>query len=131
MKKVLVFGIFDGSHSDHDAMLKEAKRYGDYLVTVIAQGHIVEHLEGFQPNMDLQAQFNHLSTKDEVDEVIIGDKEKEIWQILNEQKPDVVAFASDQKFLKEKIEKDFTKLEHKPELKNLEAYESNSRHAIE
>lgn len=116
MKKVMIFGIFDGIHEGHGAMIKEAKTYGDYLIVVVAQDHIVEHLTGKLPNTNLAVRFEHLAKQDGVDKVVIGDAEHSTWNIVKRYKPDVVAFANDQNLLKEDFERHVDKLAYKTEI---------------
>src|SRR3989338_6946874 len=53
MRKVMVFGAFDGIHAGHRAFFNEARHHGDYLMAVVAQNHIIEHLKGHLPEIDI------------------------------------------------------------------------------
>ena len=37
MKRVLIFGTFDGIHEGHLNLFKQAKKYGDYLIVVVGR----------------------------------------------------------------------------------------------
>ena len=41
MKKVLVFGTFDGLHEGHKDFLRQAKQYGDHLTVVVGRDSTV------------------------------------------------------------------------------------------
>jgi len=117
MKKVMVFGIFDGLHEGHRDFLREAKACGDYLVAVIAQDHIVETLLGKLPGDNLEKRFEHLEDEDAVDEVAIGDHVSNIWQVIPKHRPDIIALGSNQGALKEALENYLPNLSFPVELK--------------
>ena len=37
MKKVMVFGTFDGLHEGHLDFFRQAREYGDYLIVAVAR----------------------------------------------------------------------------------------------
>jgi len=129
MKKVMVFGVFDGLHDGHRAMLKEAKGYGDYLIVVVAQDHIVKHLKGHLPKINLAERMIHLQEEDYVDEVVIGDAELSVWEVVKKYQPDVIALGYDQNLLKEDLEKHLPQLGLKPEIKVMKSFEPNIYHS--
>lgn len=97
----MVFGVFDGLHDGHKEFLKEAKKYGEYLIVVVAQDHIVNHLKGHEPKLNVGDRLAHLEKIDGVDEVIIGDRELSTWEVVKKYQPDVVVFGYDQDTLRE------------------------------
>jgi FAD synthetase len=129
MKKVMVFGVFDGIHDGHRQLLKQAKNLGDYLTVVVAQNHIVEELKGHQPRLDLAERFAHLEAEDGVDQVLIGDEEHGTWQVVKTNKPDIIALGYDQKVLKEDLESHIDEFDPKPGIVVLDAYEPNDLHS--
>jgi len=118
MKKVMVFGTFDGLHEGHRAMLKEAKALGGYLFAVVAQDHIVMHLKGHLPQRNFSDRFEHLEKADGVDKVVIGDAEIGTWNIVKRHKPEVIGIGHDQHMLKSDLEFQIKnkKLGYKPEI---------------
>ena len=92
----MVFGTFDGLHEGHRAMLQEAKSFGNFLIAVVAQDHIVEHLKGHLPKKNLAERFEHLTEADGVDRVAIGDAEKSVWNVISRYNPDIIAIGHDQ-----------------------------------
>lgn len=128
LKKVMVFGVFDGIHDGHRAVLKQAKSLGDYLIVAIAQDHIVEHLKGHLPAISLEERIEHLMKEDGVDKVIAGDKEIGTWKIIEKEKPDIVAVGVDQSLLKANLERKLSEMKHVPEIKVLDVYEANGYH---
>lgn len=129
MRKVMVFGVFDGIHEGHRMFLREAKKQGDYLIAVMAPDHIVEHLKGKRPKINLSERIEHLKKEDLVDEVVIGDPVLSTWEVVKKYKPDIVACGYDQKALKEDLERNLKRLGVKPEIKVMKSYEPNIYHS--
>jgi len=129
MKKVMVFGVFDGVHEGHRHFLKEAKALGDYLVVCIAQDHVVEHLKGHAPQLDVSERFDHLRQEDGVDEVVIGDHTLSTWEAVKKHKPDVIALGYDQTLLKEDLERHVQSFDWPVALRTVSAYEPNTYHS--
>ncbi len=125
MKKVMVFGTFDGLHEGHRAFLEEARAEGDYLIAVVAQDHIVERLKGHLPKLNLASRFEALNKEDGVDEVVAGDTHLGVWEVVKNYKPDVIAVGYDQNALKEDLKNHLDELGYKPEIKVMRAYEEN------
>src|SRR3989344_2779333 len=110
-KKVMVFGVFDGLHEGHVAFLNEAKKFGDYIIAVVAQDHIVWELRGRLPKNNFEDRFEHL--------------ELNSWDIVKKHRPDVVVMGYDQDVLKSELERNFAKLGFSPEIKIVHTYEEN------
>lgn len=105
MRKVMIFGVFDGVHDGHRAFLREAKSHGDYLIVVLAQDHIVKRLKGHLPEINLAERLVHLQKEDGVNDIVIGDAELGVWEVIKKYQPHIVAIGHDQQSLKESIEK--------------------------
>lgn len=129
MKKVMVFGTFDGVHAGHRAFLKEARTYGDYLITVIAQDEIVEQLKGRKPVRNISARVSELQNEDGVNEVVIGDAELGTWDIVKKHRPDVIAAGYDQHSLKENLEARLEEFDWRPVVVSMHAFEPDKNHS--
>ncbi len=99
MARVLVFGVFDGIHSGHRSMLREAKTYGGYLVVALAPDEIVRRLKGHLPRRSFVERKKDLLALGEVNEVLEGDNSLGSWEVLDRAQPDVIAFGYDQQRL--------------------------------
>lgn len=95
MKKVMVFGTFDGIHPGHEFLLKEAKREGDFLVVVVGRDKNIKRLKGAVPHRDEQARLRALMTLPEVDKAVLG-YEDDFYQIIKDEQPDVICLGYDQ-----------------------------------
>ena len=103
MKKVMVFGTFDVLHPGHEFLLREAKKYGDYLIVIVGRDSTTLELKKHPPQYNEQERVNHLKSLGIADEVLLG-KEGDKHQIIRDHKPDVVAVGYDQKFFLDDLE---------------------------
>lgn len=129
MRKVMVFGVFDGIHEGHRMLFRQAKKEGDYLIAVATPDHIVQHLKGHLPKFNIAERLAHLEEADGVDEVVIGDKELGTWEIVKKYQPEVIALGYDQEALKLNLEANYAKLGCKPAVKVMQSYEPNQYHS--
>jgi len=109
IKKVMVFGTFDLLHKGHTYFLKEAKKYGDYLIVVVARDTTVEKIKKKKPVHSELGRKQNLENTKIPDKVILGEKELSFDCIINE-KPDIICFGYDQH--SQFVEKKFPKIEY-------------------
>ncbi|MBR9691787.1 adenylyltransferase/cytidyltransferase family protein [Candidatus Woesearchaeota archaeon] len=94
MKSVMVFGTFDILHKGHLSLFSQAKRYGDYLIAVVARDKTVEKVKGRKPRNNEKKRLKEVSKY--ADKAILGyiyDKQK----IVKKYKPNVICLGYDQK----------------------------------
>ena len=104
-KTIMVFGVFDLLHEGHRHFLSEAKRLGEWLITVVAQDSVVVTLKGQFPTQILAERVKNLRASGIPDEVVAGDVRQSSWECVVKYAPDVIAFGYDQKNLKRALEK--------------------------
>lgn len=121
----MVFGAFDGPEESYTAFFEEARTHGNYLIAVVPQDHLIEHMSGELPTLDLSERFDNLQKHNGVNEIIIDNADTSIREIVEAQHPDVLAFGSDQETLKEEIEAQLGYPEGPMEIKVLEHCEIN------
>jgi len=114
MKKVMAFGSFDMLHKGHEAYLKEAKSYGDYLIVIVARDDSIMKFKGKEPKNDENYRLEQIKKLDFVDEAVLGRKGN-IFDVLEEYSPDVICLGYDQKTVEEE------KLREELEKRNLKA----------
>lgn len=106
MKKIMVFGTFDLFHPGHKNFLKQAKKYGDYLVVVVARDKTVEEIKKQRPKNRETERAKVLSSSKIADEVVLGNLGDK-YKVIKRHKPDIICLGYDQKFfvrgLKEKL----------------------------
>lgn len=103
MKKVIVFGTFDIIHPGHINMFKQAKEYGDYLVAVVARDKISCDVKGKLPKNNENARLENIKKLNVADKARLGCLDDK-YQVIREEKPDVIALGYDQRAFVDKLE---------------------------
>ncbi|MFA5413806.1 MAG: adenylyltransferase/cytidyltransferase family protein [Patescibacteria group bacterium] len=94
-KKVMVFGTFAILHPGHLYFFREARKYGDKLIVVIARDATVKKIKGFLPKIDERARQEMVSAIKFVDKAVLGDK-IDWYKIILKYKPDAICLGYDQ-----------------------------------
>ena len=110
----MAFGSFDILHKGHEAYLKEAKGYGDYLIVIVARDENIIRFKGRKPKNDENSRLGQIKKLNFVDEAVLGRKGN-IFDVLEEFKPDIVCLGYDQKTVEEE------KLREELEKRNIQA----------
>lgn len=105
MRTVMVFGVFDGIHAGHRALLRQARALGDRLVAVTTHDHVVRTLKGHAPHRPDALRLAALAAEPLVDEALLGDPEVGAWTVLAQHRPDVVALGYDQQAIRSDLER--------------------------
>ena len=96
MAKILVFGTFDIFHEGHRNLLKQTKKYGEFLRVVVARDATVLKVKGRLPRYSEQERAATIKKSGLVDEVVLGNL-TDRYKVVREFKPDVVCLGYDQK----------------------------------
>lgn len=104
-KTVTIFGVFDGLHDGHLEFIHQATERGEKLVVIIACDEAVKHLKGKIPINNELDRIKALLELEEVDIVLLGDREQDTYNILKGIKPDIVYLGYDQKDLHNSIKR--------------------------
>jgi FAD synthetase len=94
MVRVLATGVFDILHLGHLHFFEEARKLGDELVVVVATDRRVRELK-HEPIMPEDVRVEMVGAMRPVDRAILG-KEGDIFDIVEELRPDVIALGYDQ-----------------------------------
>ncbi len=95
MKKVMVFGTFDLLHPGHRYFLKQAKKLGDYLITVVARDTTVKIIKGRLPRQNEKQRFKIIKFYGLADKVILGHK-RDKYYVIKKYRPQIIALGYDQ-----------------------------------
>lgn len=104
---MLASGAFDLLHYGHLAFLEEAKRAGGKdakLIVIMARDSAVQARKGRKPIIPEDQRTALIQGLKVVDEAILGFEHMDLEKVIDELKPDIVAFGYDQADLKEEVE---------------------------
>jgi len=123
MKKVLVFGTFDLLHPGHVSFLKQAKKQGDFLITVVACDHTVKKLKEFWPHQNEKERLLNVKKLKIVSKVILGKHNlRKKYDIIEKIKPDIICLGYDQQFFINDLPKVLKKLKLKTKVIRLKPF---------
>ena len=119
MKRILVFGVFDGIHEGHRAFLQQARQSQNkrgilrgtnakekvLLVAAVTRDEVVERLKGRKPRKDQGLRIKELMEAGLVDEAVEGDEETGRWEVIGKVRPDIIALGYDQDALRVALQK--------------------------
>ncbi|TAN43768.1 MAG: FAD synthase [Nitrospirae bacterium] len=99
MKKrvVVCAGTFDHFHRGHLSYLDQAKRLGDELIVIVARDETVNRIKGFFPTDDEQVRLSNVENTGIPFKVMLGNSGADIFRIIEDLKPDVIALGYDQR----------------------------------
>ncbi|MDI6806257.1 MAG: FAD synthase [Candidatus Aenigmarchaeota archaeon] len=122
MKRVLTFGTFDEFHPGHEFYLREAKKYGNELIVVVARNSTVKEIKGKYPLNDELTRLAIIQNLDYVDEATLG-HEGDKYAIIEELKPNVICLGYDQHHFTDNLKTILNQRGLNPEIVRLEAFE--------
>ena len=117
-------GTFDLIHMGHIYFLKEAKKLGDHLIVIVATDNTVRKLK-HEPVTPENIRLNLIQELKIVDEAYLG-YEDDMYKIVEETKPDVIALGFDQLHDENNIQKELKKRGIKAKVVRLSKYECGS-----
>lgn len=126
--RILVFGTFDGIHKGHEALFKQARKYGDYLTVVVARDSTVQKVKNHLPKYNENERLKALKKCDLVDEARLGN-EGDPYKIIKEIKPDIICLGYDQNSFTEKLEEKLKEMGLNVEIKKLKAHKPKIYHS--
>jgi len=103
VKKVMVFGTFDIFHLGHRNFLKQARKWGDFLIVVIARDKTVLKVKKQRPAYNEKERLRIVQESDLADKVISGNL-KDKYAVIEKYRPDVICLGYDQKFFVDDLE---------------------------
>jgi FAD synthetase len=124
MVKVMATGTFDLLHMGHIYYLKEAKKLGDKLVVVVATDSTVRKLK-HEPVTPQEIRLNIIKELKVVDDAYLG-YEDDMYEIVQEIKPDIIALGFDQIHDENMIKKELKKRKLSAKVVRLAKFECGS-----
>lgn len=102
MKRVLVFGTFDGLHRGHISFFEQAKKLGDYLAVVVARDVTVNEVKGHFPKRSELLRLRAVRQCKLVNEAVLGNIGNP-YEIIKKIKPDIIGLGYDQQTFTENL----------------------------
>ena len=93
----MVFGVFDLLHPGHISFLKQAKKFGTFLIVSVARDVNVKKIKKKLPVFDEKKRMSILKQMKVANKIVLGGL-KDPWPHIKKEKPDVIALGYDQQF---------------------------------
>lgn len=117
----MCFGTFDILHPGHLNYLEQAKKYGDYLIVVVARDY-TKRKQRKKLRHNEQQRLEAVQALSLVDEAVLGYPDDH-FRIIQEKKPDVLCLGYDQKVDEKVVEKKLAILGLFPGIKRMQAFQ--------
>ena len=127
IKVVACGGVFDILHPGHGFFLEKAKKYGDFLVVIVARDSTVKKKKRI-PIIPEEQRVEMLKYLKPVDIAILG-TEGHFLDIIEKILPDVIVLGPDQNFDEKELEKELEKRGLKIEIKRIGEYKNCPLHS--
>jgi len=124
MVTVMAFGSFDILHPGHLFYLREAKRFGDKLVVVIARDETIKKIKGKEPKYNEKQRKEHVRDIPVVDKVVLGYLE-DPYEIIEEINPDIICLGYDQNSFSETLKEEMKLRKMDPKIYRMKPYKEH------
>ena len=129
MKKVLIFGTFDGLHPGHLSLFEQAKDHGDYLIVVVARDKTVKKIKNRFPSRNEMERLGTLQKCKLINEARLG-YENNPYGIIREINPDVICLGYDQKTFTENLPKELEKMKLATKIYRMKPFQPEKYHSL-
>lgn len=124
IKKALCFGTFDILHPGHVYFLKQAKKYGDFLITVIARDLTVKKVKNRLPRNNEKKRLHQIKKLNIADQIILGN-EDDPYKIIKKIKPNIICLGYDQKIFTKNLALELRQAKIDCKIIRIKAYKPN------
>ena len=116
----MCFGTFDLLHLGHLHYFQQAKKYGDYLIVVIARDK-TKHMQKKGIIFSEKERLELVKNLRAVDEAVLGYPDNH-FRIIEEKKPDVIFLGYDHKINEKELAMKLKERGLKPEIKRAKPF---------
>lgn len=128
MKKVLIFGIFDGIHPGHVSFLRQAKKCGNFLVAAVGRASACKKIKCKIPKLSLKNRIKGLLDVSYVYKAVPGDIEQGSYKVILREKPDIICLGYDQRELAKDLNRWKKERNSRIKIVPLKPYKPNTYH---
>ena len=122
-KIVMIFGTFDIFHKGHVSFLKQARKWGDYLIVVVARDKTVKKVKGEFPQNKEKERAKVTGDSNLANEVILG-SQTDKYAVIKKYQPAVICLGYDQKFFVDDLKNELAKIKlENTEIIRLKSYQ--------
>lgn len=121
----MIFGTFDIVHQGHLNLFLNAKKWGDFLIAVVARDARAEEIKKKKLIHTEKERKKFLEAIRYIDQVILGNK-TDVYKIINQIKPDVIVLGYDQKHFTESLTQKIQEFQLKTKVVRLKAHKPNN-----
>jgi len=121
MKRVLVFGTFDGLHPGHINFFEQAKARGDCLIAVVARDITVNQVKGRFPKRSELLRLKAVKQCKLIDQAVLGELGNP-YAVIKKINPNIIALGYDQNSFTANLPEYIKKENLKIEIIRLRAY---------
>ena len=117
-------GTFDMLHPGHLNYLKQAKKYGNYLLVVVARDQTVEKERGRKPVVRENDRLDMVKAVNLVDKAVlgnIGDKLK----VVEQYKPNIICLGYDQRVDEDKLKEELKRRGLHVDVRRMKGYKAD------
>ena len=125
MKTVICFGTFDLLHLGHLSYFEQAKKYGDYLIVVVARDSTKEKQKK-KILFTEKERLKLLQSLHIVNETVLGDK-KDHYKIIVEKKPEVICLGYDHPISEENLKNELARRNLYPQIFRAKPFQIESQ----
>lgn len=144
MKKVLVFGTFDGLHDGHLDFFRQALRYAQsklapqgklqniekpYLIVVVGRDSTVQRTKNRLPKFNENERLKAVQECEFVNEARLGNEGNNPYKVIEEIKPDIICLGYDQTHFTEKLAEKIKGMGLSIKIERLNAFEPEKYHS--
>ena len=120
----MCFGSFDVLHPGHMFYLREARRFGDKLVVVVARDSSIRKIKGKEPKYRERERLEHVRDAPFVDKAVLG-YDSDPYEIIEEIKPDIICLGYDQDSYSENLSEKLAERGLNPKIYRMKPYKEH------
>lgn len=100
----MVFGTFDIFHKGHENFLQQARKWGEYLIVIVARDKTVLAVKKNKPRNNEKKRLIAIEKSGLADKIILGNLRNK-YSVIKKYRPDVIGLGYDQKSFTEELRK--------------------------